>query len=157
MKYITKSSEASCCRSTSTGSRSVSASTFETPGCENGIGISSTSAKRCANPTGRSKQARTNGKSSYGRKERRSWSLSMMRKPRKSLSLREPKVRRYQRCPVCGKGELVPVDDIVSEMDGYTFVERGRRCTVCGEEFISEDESQRMIKVARRLGLWGEP
>ena len=73
------------------------------------------------------------------------------------MSLREPKVRRYQRCPVCGKGELVPVDDIVSEMDGYTFVERGRRCTVCGEEFISEDESQRMIKVARRLGLWGEP
>jgi len=51
----------------------------------------------------------------------------------------------------------VPADDIVSEIDGYTFVERGRRCTKCGEEFIPEDESQRMIKVARRLGLWGEP
>jgi len=81
----------------------------------------------------------------------------MMRKPRKSLSSREPKDRRYRRCPVCGKGELVPADDIVSEIDGYTFVERGRRCTSCGEEFIPEDESQRMIKVARRLGLWGEP
>ena len=73
------------------------------------------------------------------------------------MSSREPRARPHQRCPVCGKGELVPADDIVSEIDGYTFVERGRRCTVCGEEFISEEESQRMIKVARRLGLWGEP
>ena len=81
----------------------------------------------------------------------------MMRKPRKSSSSQEPKDRRYRRCPVCGKGELVPADDIVSAIDGYTFVERGRRCTSCGEEFIPEDESQRMIKVARRLGLWGEP
>src|SRR5438445_11916636 len=81
----------------------------------------------------------------------------MMRKPRKSLSSREPKDRRYRRCPVCGKGELVPADDIVSEISGYTFVERGRRCTSCGEEFIAEDESQRMIKVARRLRLCGEP
>ena len=51
----------------------------------------------------------------------------------------------------------MPADDIVSEIDGYTFVERGRRCTNCGEEFIPEEESQRMIKVARRLGLWGQP
>ncbi len=81
----------------------------------------------------------------------------MMRKPRKSSLSREPKGRRYRRCPVCGIGELVPADDIVSEIDGYTFVEQGRRCTKCGEEFIPEDESHRMIKVARRLGLWGEP
>jgi len=58
---------------------------------------------------------------------------------------------------VCGKGELVPVDDIVSEIEGYTFVERGRRCSVCGEEFLPEEESQRLIKVARRLGIWGGP
>ena len=50
-----------------------------------------------------------------------------------------------------------PVDDIVSEIQGYAFVERGRRCTACGEEFIPEEESQRMIKVARRLGIWGAP
>jgi len=80
-----------------------------------------------------------------------------MNKPKKSLSSPEPKRRPYRRCAICGKGELVPADDIVSEIDGYTFVERGRRCTVCGEEFIPEEESQRMIKVARRLGLWGEP
>lgn len=81
----------------------------------------------------------------------------MMRKRRKSSSSQEPKDRPPRRCPVCGKGELVPADDIVSEIGGYTFVERGRRCTACGEEFIPEEESQRMIKVARRLGLWGEP
>jgi KaiC/GvpD/RAD55 family RecA-like ATPase len=52
---------------------------------------------------------------------------------------------------------LVPVDDIVSELEGYTFVERGRRCSECGEEFIPEEESQRLIKVARRLGIRGEP
>jgi len=67
------------------------------------------------------------------------------------------KARLAPLCPACGRGELVPADDIVSEIEGYTFVERGRRCTVCGEEFISEEESQRLIKVARRLGIWGEP
>ena len=82
---------------------------------------------------------------------------SLNRAAKRPSSSPEPKGRRYRRCPVCGKGELVPADDIVSEIDGYTFVEQGRRCTACGEEFIPEEESQRMIKVARRLGLWGEP
>lgn len=81
----------------------------------------------------------------------------MMSKPKRSLSSQGAKPSQYRRCPVCGKSQLVPADDIVSEIDAYTFVERGRRCTRCGEEFIPEDESQRMIKVARRLGLWGEP
>lgn len=67
------------------------------------------------------------------------------------------KAKGGTRCPACGKGVLVPVDDIVSQLEGYTFVERGRRCTVCGEEFLSEEESERLVKVARRLGLWGEP
>jgi len=81
----------------------------------------------------------------------------MTRKRKRSTSSPAPQGKRSRRCPVCDKGELVPVDDIVSEIDGYMFVERGRRCTKCDEEFIPEDESQRMIKVARRLGLWGEP
>ena len=75
----------------------------------------------------------------------------------KSLSSPVRKAEGARRCPVCGKGELVPADDIVSEVEGYTFVERGRRCTACGEEFIPEEESQRLMKVARRLGIWGEP
>jgi hypothetical protein len=61
------------------------------------------------------------------------------------------------KCPVCGKGDLLPVDDILSEIEGLAFVERGHRCSVCGEEFIDESDSQRTIKVARRLGIWGEP
>ena len=50
-----------------------------------------------------------------------------------------------------------PVDDIVFEIRGYAFVERGRRCTAWGEEFIPEEESQRMIKVVLRLGIWAAP
>lgn len=61
------------------------------------------------------------------------------------------------KCPICGKGTLVRVDDIVSEIEGLAFVERGHRCSVCGEEFIDQSDAQRTIKVARRLGLWGEP
>ena len=60
-------------------------------------------------------------------------------------------------CPVCEKGKLVQVDDILSEIDGYVFVEKGNRCTHCGEEFIPEEEGERMIKIAQRLKLWGEP
>ncbi len=74
----------------------------------------------------------------------------------RSLSSQARKARRI-RCPVCEKGELTPVDDILSEIEGYTFVERGHRCSNCGEEFIPEEEGQRLIKVARRLGIWGEP
>lgn len=61
------------------------------------------------------------------------------------------------KCPVCGKGVLVEVDDILSEIEGLAFVERGHRCTVCGEEFIDQSDVDRTVKVARRLGIWGEP
>lgn len=61
------------------------------------------------------------------------------------------------KCPVCGKGELVKVDDILSEVEGFAFVERGHRCPLCGEEFIDQSDSDRTVKVARRLGIWGEP
>jgi len=60
-------------------------------------------------------------------------------------------------CPICRKGKLVAVDDILSGIEGLTFVERGHRCTACGEEFIDENDSDRTVKVARRLGIWGEP
>jgi hypothetical protein len=61
------------------------------------------------------------------------------------------------KCPVCRKGELLVVDDILSEIEGLAFVERGHRCNACGEEFIDEADTNRTIKVARRLGIWGEP
>lgn len=62
-----------------------------------------------------------------------------------------------KKCPICNTGELVEVEDITSEIDGFVFVEKGERCTSCGEEFISEGEGQKMIRIARRLKLWGEP
>ncbi len=64
---------------------------------------------------------------------------------------------KRKQCPVCEEGRLVQVDDILSEIEGYIFVEKGERCTHCGEEFISEKEGQRMINIAKRLGIWGEP
>lgn len=66
-------------------------------------------------------------------------------------------MKKEKRCPVCEEGRLIPVEDIISEVEGYTFVEKGERCTSCGEEFISEKEGQKMINIARRLGIWGEP
>lgn len=62
-----------------------------------------------------------------------------------------------KKCPSCEKGRLIEVDDIVSEMEGHFFIEKGTRCSECGEEFISEKQSQKTIEIARRLGIWGEP
>lgn len=64
---------------------------------------------------------------------------------------------KQKKCPACEKGHLTQVDDILSEIEGHIFVERGERCSSCGEEFISEEEGQRMISIARKLNIWGEP
>jgi len=52
---------------------------------------------------------------------------------------------------------MVEVDNIISEIEGHVFVERGWRCTACGEEFVKEEDAQRTIVVARRLGVWPAP
>ena len=49
-------------------------------------------------------------------------------------------VKMKKICPVCSKGELIAVDDILSGIEGYVFVEKGERCTACAEEFIGEKE-----------------
>jgi len=61
------------------------------------------------------------------------------------------------RCPSCDEGELILVDDIVSDIEGHLFVGKGKRCTFCREEFIDEKEGQRMIETSRKLGIWGTP
>ena len=58
-------------------------------------------------------------------------------------------------CPNCENKNLVDVDDIVSEIEGHFFVVKGKRCLSCGEEFLSEIEGQKMIKIARNLGYMG--
>ncbi len=60
-------------------------------------------------------------------------------------------------CPVCEKGSLIEVDDVISEIEGHLFVQKGERCSACSEEFINEKEGQKMIEVARKIGIWGEP
>ena len=62
-----------------------------------------------------------------------------------------------KKCPICNEGDLIEVDDIVSEIEGHFFIEKGTRCNKCGEEFISEKIAQKTIEIARRLGIWGEP
>lgn len=61
------------------------------------------------------------------------------------------------KCPNCEKDKLVEVNDIISEIEGHFFVVKGKRCASCGEEFVSENEGQKMIEIARNLGIWGEP
>lgn len=51
------------------------------------------------------------------------------------------------KCLACGKGRLVWVEDILSESEGYVFVERGHRCTHCGEEFVPEEEGERTMRL----------
>lgn len=64
---------------------------------------------------------------------------------------------KTKKCPSCEKGELIKVDNIISEIGGYIFVEEGMRCTHCSEEFIPEEEAQKTIEAARKLGVWPEP
>lgn len=49
------------------------------------------------------------------------------------------------------------VEDIVLELEGYVFIVKGHRCNNCKEEFPYEEETQRVISVARKLGIWPEP
>ena len=60
-------------------------------------------------------------------------------------------------CPSCGKGSIAEASDIVSEIEGHFFVVKGKRCVSCGDEFVPEKEGQKMIEIARNLGIWGEP
>ncbi|MBI4406339.1 hypothetical protein HY571_00300 [Candidatus Micrarchaeota archaeon] len=66
-------------------------------------------------------------------------------------------MNKKRKCPVCGRGALQNVNDIMSQVEGYVFVEKGERCSACGEEFIPEEEGQKMISAARKLGVWGSP
>lgn len=60
-------------------------------------------------------------------------------------------------CPICNKKTIIKVNDIVNDIDGYHFVVKGERCTSCDEEFLDEEEGQKMIHIAKKLGIWGEP
>ncbi|MBI2140322.1 hypothetical protein HYU14_05335 [Candidatus Woesearchaeota archaeon] len=62
-----------------------------------------------------------------------------------------------RKCKVCEKGNLTAVEDIIVEIEGYVFVVRGERCDACKEEFPYEEDTNRTIITARKLGIWPEP
>ncbi|QQG38587.1 MAG: hypothetical protein HYS32_03195 [Candidatus Woesearchaeota archaeon] len=62
-----------------------------------------------------------------------------------------------RKCLVCEKGNLVKVEDIILEIEGYIFVVDGLRCTHCKEEFPYPSETDKVIDAARKLGVWPEP
>ncbi len=64
---------------------------------------------------------------------------------------------KTKKCPSCSRGELAKVDNIVSEIGGYIFIEKGMRCTHCNEEYIAEEDAQKTIETARKMGVWPEP
>ena len=62
-----------------------------------------------------------------------------------------------RKCLICEKGNLENVEDIILEVEGYVFIVKGERCTKCNEEFPYEEETQKTIMVAKKLGVWPEP
>lgn len=62
-----------------------------------------------------------------------------------------------RKCLTCEKGEFIDVSDITLELDGYVFIADGKRCANCNEEFVPEDEMQKIISAARKLGVWPAP
>lgn len=62
-----------------------------------------------------------------------------------------------RKCLICEKGELISVEDITIELDGYVFIVKGDRCSHCNEEFPFEEETQKAITISRKLGVWPAP
>ena len=62
-----------------------------------------------------------------------------------------------KKCLICENGNLEKVEDITLEIEGYIFIVKGERCTNCNEEFPYEEETQKTIMVAKKLGVWPEP
>jgi len=63
---------------------------------------------------------------------------------------------KERKCPIC-EGNLINVEDIALDIEGYVIIVKGERCSECGEEFPYENEAQKAIEVARRSGVWPEP
>jgi hypothetical protein len=62
-----------------------------------------------------------------------------------------------KKCFACKKGELIKVENIILPVESYIFIVKGERCSNCNEEFPYEEETQKTIEAARKLGIWPEP
>lgn len=65
-------------------------------------------------------------------------------------------MRKKMKCQNCEKGDLIEVNDIASELDGYVFIAKGKRCGNCNEEFIDEKEGEKIIQLAKRFWSLGK-
>ena len=61
-----------------------------------------------------------------------------------------------KKCPIC-EGNMEKAEDIILEIEGYVLIVKGERCKECNEEFPYEQEAQRSIEIAKKLGIWPEP
>jgi len=61
-----------------------------------------------------------------------------------------------KKCPVC-EGNMIQVEDITLELEGYVMILKGERCEQCREEFPYEKETQKAIDISHKLGIWPEP
>jgi len=62
-----------------------------------------------------------------------------------------------RKCLACENGLLEEVSDIILEVEGYVFIAKGHRCTECKKEFPFEEETNKVISIAKKLGVWPEP
>ena len=62
-----------------------------------------------------------------------------------------------RKCMACERGNLIKAEDITLEVEGHIFIVKGERCDNCSEEFPYQEETQKTISVARKLGIWPEP
>lgn len=60
------------------------------------------------------------------------------------------------KCPVCEKGTLRSVRDILYDFGTEKLLLAGERCGSCGEEFLSEAAHKRIYDTRTRLGSWSE-
>ena len=56
-------------------------------------------------------------------------------------------------CPICEKGNLIEVEDIILEIEGHIFILKGERCTNCNEEFPFEKETQKMMENSKKIRI----
>ena len=59
-------------------------------------------------------------------------------------------------CKICEKGNLEEVRDIILNIENYNFVVSGHRCNECKEEFPLNEETEKVINVSKKLGIWSK-
>jgi YgiT-type zinc finger domain-containing protein len=59
-------------------------------------------------------------------------------------------------CPICKKGALQHVNDILYDFGSERLLISGERCTQCKEELFDETQYERIHAVRKRLDVWGE-